>query len=268
MKEKRKGDFMFEKVETLYFSPTKTTEQVITTLSHAFDKPVRKINITSKTNREKSYKFDSTNLTIIGVPVYAGRIPKIMETYFKTLEGNNTPTVIIAVYGNRDYDDALLEMRDILNKQNFNVIAAGAFIGQHSYTRQVGNNRPDAKDLEVVMAFAEDIFEKLKDDTKNHPLLPVKGNHPYKERKSGEVFAPKTSNMCIHCGLCATDCPVQVIDHDDVTKIDAEHCLHCCRCIQVCPTQAKKFEHPFIKGLVNQLIDNCGDIRKEPELFI
>lgn len=258
---------MFEKVQAMYFSPTKTTEQVVTTLSHQFDKPIRKLNITSKTNREKAYEFNSKNLAIIGVPVYAGRIPKIMENYFKTLDGNNTPTVIIALYGNRDYDDALLEMRDILNDQNFNVIAAGAFIGQHSYTRKVANNRPDAKDLEVVASFAQDILEKLKNDS-NESLLAVKGKHPYRERKSCEIFAPETSNMCIHCGLCATDCPVQVIDYDDVSNIDAENCLHCCRCIQVCPTQAKKFDHPFIKGLVNQLINNCGDIRKEPELFL
>jgi ferredoxin len=258
---------MFEKVEALYFSPTKTTEQVVTTLSHGFDKPVRKTNLTSKSNREKQYTFNSKNLAIIGVPVYAGRIPKIMETYFKTLDGNNTPTVIIALYGNRDYDDALLEMRNVLNEQNFNVIAAGAFIGQHSYTRKVGNNRPDAKDLEVVRGFAKDILEKLKKNEQDE-LLSVKGNYPYRERKSGEAFAPETSSMCIHCGLCATDCPVQVIDYDDVSKIDAENCLHCCRCIQICPTQAKKFDHPFIKGLVNQLINNCGDVRNEPELFL
>jgi len=258
---------MFEKVQVLFFSPTKTTEQVVTTLSHQFNKPIRKINVTSKAKREKSYQFNPTNLAIIGVPVYAGRIPKIMETYFKTLEGNNTPTVIIALYGNRDYDDALLEMRNLLNEQNFNVIAAGAFIGQHPYTNKVGSNRPDSKDLEVVMTFAKDILEKLRGQESNQ-LLHVKGNKPYRQRKKGETFAPVTSSMCIHCGLCATDCPVQVIDYDDVSQIDAENCIHCCRCIQICPTQAKKFEHPFIKGLVNQLIDNCGDVRKEPELFI
>jgi len=88
----------------------------------------------------------------------------------------------------------------------------------------------------------------------NDPLLSAKGNYPYRKRKKGEAFAPVTSNMCIHCGLCATDCPVQVIAYDDVTKINAENCLHCCRCIKVCPTQAKKLEHPFIKGLsINSL---------------
>jgi len=191
---------MFEKVDALFFSPTKTTEQVVTTLSHEFNKPVRKLNVTSKVNREKPYSFNPNNLAIIGVPVYAGRIPKIMETYFKTLEGNNIPTVIITLYGNRDYDDALLEMRDLLNDQNFNVIAAGAFIGQHSYTRKVANNRPDAKDLEVVIAFSKDILEKLRGQESNQ-LLHVKGNKPYRQRKKGETFAPVTSSMCIHCGL-------------------------------------------------------------------
>ena len=151
-KRKRKGEFYVLKSTSLYFSPTKTTEQVVTTLSHAFDQPVRKTNLTSKVNREKSYEFSASNLTIIGVPVHASHIPKIMETYFITLEDNNTSTVIITVYGNRD--------------------------------------------------------------------------------------------------------------SNDVTQIDAENCLHCCQCIQIYPTQAKKFDHPFIKGLVNQLIDHCGDVRK------
>lgn len=259
---------MFEKVQSMYFSPTKTTEQIVNALSHSFNKPVRSLNITAKKNREKTYKFNPSNLAIIGVPVYAGRIPKIIESYFKTLEGHNTPTVIIALYGNRDYDDALIEMRDLLREQNFDIIAAGAFIGQHSYTREVGTNRPDAKDLEILSDFAKAILDKLKDHSSRDEPLHVKGNYPYRERKAGETFAPTTNNRCIHCSLCAKDCPVQVINYDDVTEIEAKKCLHCCRCIQICPTEAKKFNHPFIKGLVNQLIKNCGDVRKAPELFI
>ena len=259
---------MFEKVQTFYFSPTNTTEKIVTALAHEFDQPIRKIAITSKKTREKSYSFNPSNLAIIGAPVYAGRIPPLLETFFKTLEGNNTPTVIIALYGNRDYDDALLEMRDLLSEQGFNIIAAGAFIGQHSYTRKVGTNRPDAKDLEVVMNFAQDILKKLNNNSSDDKVLQVKGNYPYKERKSGDIFAPITSNLCIHCGLCAKVCPVQAINHNDVTSINGELCIHCCKCIHVCPTDAKKFEHPFIIKLTKKLIDTCGEVRKEPELFL
>ena len=46
---------------------------------------------------------------------------------------------MIAVYGNRDYDDTLLEMKDILTERGFTVIAGLAAIAQHSidvYKRQ------------------------------------------------------------------------------------------------------------------------------------
>jgi hypothetical protein len=50
------------------------------------------------------------------VPVYKGRAPVFLTDYFSRVKGNNTAVVFIVVYGNRDYDDALLEL-DIFLKE-------------------------------------------------------------------------------------------------------------------------------------------------------
>ena len=86
----------------------------------------------------------------IAVPVYAGRVAPIALQRIRRLKGENAPVVLVAVYGNRDYEDALVELRDETTCLGFTPLAAGAFIGEHSYSRPgmpVAEGRPDANDL-------------------------------------------------------------------------------------------------------------------------
>ena len=56
----------------------------------------------------------------------------------------------MVVYGNRDYEDALLELSDRAKDWGLTPVAAGAFIGEHSYSRPslpVAEGRPDEDDL-------------------------------------------------------------------------------------------------------------------------
>ena len=43
---------------------------------------------------------------------------------------SQTPAVLVVVYGNRAYDDALLELSDIATGAGFVPLAAGAFVGE------------------------------------------------------------------------------------------------------------------------------------------
>ena len=51
------------------------------------------------------------DLLVVGMPVYSGRIPASALPALRKFRGNGTPAVVVCVYGNRDYDDALLELR-------------------------------------------------------------------------------------------------------------------------------------------------------------
>ncbi len=53
----------------------------------------------------------------------------------------------------------------------------------------------------------------------------------FSDRKGGGVIVKK--KLCIHCGQCATACPVDAIYLD---KTDEPFvCIHCGRCVEFCP---------------------------------
>ena len=52
-------------------------------------------------------------------------------------------------------------MQEVLESNGFKVIAAGAFIANHSIMRRVAAGRPDEKDIEIINKFGKNILEKI-----------------------------------------------------------------------------------------------------------
>jgi len=261
---------MDKKLNVLYFSATDGTLKVVKGVVEGIGSHFKEYNITLAENRQDAISFDADDLLIIGVPVYAGRVPEFLNDFFMNVKGNNTPAVFITVYGNRHYDDALIELKDRFEGNGFIGVAAGAFIAEHSYTSKVGTNRPDQKDLELANQFGKNIKSKLESNTELiqlHPLF-VNGNFPYKERKFSPPMTPDTSDVCISCGICAKHCPMGAINFDNFKEIDPSKCVHCCSCIKRCPVNAKSMNHEMILKITNGLIDNFSAIRNEPEFFL
>lgn len=48
----------------------------------------------------------------------------------------------------------------------------------------------------------------------------------------------KVTEVCICCGACAADCPVQCITLGDMAEIDPNACIDCGACQAVCPVEA------------------------------
>lgn len=254
------------RVQALYFSPTSTTKKAVKTIASTLSSDFINHDITLVHNRKTLPSFTNEDLLVIGVPVYAGRIPLIINDYIHSLKGNQTPVVLVGVYGNRDYDDALLELKDILSSNGFIPVAAGAFIGEHSYTNLVGTNRPDDQDVIILKAFAKDI-----DDLLNHPNidkleLKVKGNYPYKELKTRPPLGPVVSDQCTLCNACVDVCPSGALSLDQQILVDEQLCIQCCACVKTCSEQAISFKER-IGDFEKFLIANCSE-RKEPEVFL
>ena len=95
--------------------------------------------------------------------------------------------VIVAVYGNRAYEDALIEMKDVVTELGFKPVAAGAFVGEHSFANEefkIANGRPDADDLDQAAAFGKNIAEKLAGVSSSElDAIEVPGDRPYKDRR-------------------------------------------------------------------------------------
>lgn len=260
---------MNKQLSILYFSATDGTAKVVKEIGRGISNNYKEYNITQLKNRQETLLFGPDEMIIVGVPVYAGRVPGFLVDYLMKIKGNDTPAIFITVYGNRDYEDALLELKNIFESNGFNGIASGAFIAEHSNTNKVATNRPDTKDLETAFTFGNEIKDKCQryPDLSKLPQRVVKGNFPYKERPIMPSFVPSTTDDCIECGICANHCPMEAISYSNYKDIE-ESCIRCCSCIKRCPVNAKKMEHEVFNTITNRLIDNFSSIRREPELFL
>lgn len=273
---------MNKKINTLYFSATGTTERIVTGIAEKIAEnyggkiTVSNIDVTLPEARKKIFSFNKDDLVIAGIPVYAGRVPNVLLKFLNTISGNGATAVAVVLYGNRDYDDALIEFKDILESNGFNVIAGGAFIGEHSFSTTLGADRPDEQDMAAAGDFAARIYAKTKTPGKISAVA-VRGNKPYREyyrlkdQKGNSIsilkVTPKTSSDCIDCKLCAEVCPMGSIDPDDVSKMTGI-CIKCCACIKKCPVGAKYFDDENYLWHKHELEVKFAGTRREPECFL
>lgn len=268
------------RIWAMYFSPTGTTQQVVREVSENLAKlingDISEINFTLPKEREKEYIFSEDDLVVFGTPVIAGRVPNVLLKFLDTIKGFGALTVPIVVYGNRNYDDALIELRNILKKDGFEIIAASAFIGEHSFSNILAAGRPDEEDLKVAKNFARAIARKLKSEKLDEEAITLegevllKGYYQPHDRKGNPVdirkVKPKTNDNCNNCGICAEVCPMGSINTENVYEIKGI-CIKCGACIKKCPQGAKYYDdsnYLYHKAELEEQFKR----RAIPELFV
>lgn len=207
------------------------------------------------------------DIAIVGVPVYGGHVPPIVMKSLANLHGNGSLAVAVAVYGNREFDDALVELTAALQKQGFTVVGASAFIGQHSIFPSVATGRPDAGDVAKALDFARRCKERIASGT--YPAIAVKGKNPDAPAfaPSGGPLRPTVDESCTVCGECVAVCPVRCLSIQD-GKLEKEEtkCFACAACIAACPTGAQAFRGEAYEQRAAMFAKAFG-ARKEPEFF-
>jgi len=261
-----------EKLKLLYFSPTGTTKQIVEAVAEGIPRRKTRIDLTPPTAETIKQQFSDKELVILGVPVYGGRVPPTAAKRIRNLQGNRTPTTLIVVYGNRAYEDALIELKDITVELGFKPIAGAAFIGEHSFSTEetpIAMGRPDTQDLKKAETFGEEIWRKLKKITEDTPDLKVPGNRPYRKRwNPEEIVSPETDETrCIKCGTCVEVCPVSAVKVKTIVETQKESCILCNACVKSCPTGARTMTAPHIRKIASWLHADYSE-RKEPETYL
>ena len=214
-------------IYAIYFSPTGGTEKIVTFIAEQFG-VYQSIDLCEKTS-DLTNDFSEEDLCIIGVPSFGGRVPAIALERIKALSGNNATAILITVYGNRAYEDTLIELEDALIEKNFTCQAAIAAIAEHSIMHQFATGRPDQNDLTVLTDFVRKIKEKDNNSIKSdHLPVHVPGNRPYREYGTIPLI-PGASHTCGSCGLCAAKCPSGAIPSDNPKQTDKDKCISCMR---------------------------------------
>ncbi|MHC1723879.1 MAG: EFR1 family ferrodoxin [Aminipila sp.] len=263
-----------ELLKLVYFSPTRTTEAIIQGVARGMNQSaVELIDITKPAVRKQQLQTSENELLVIAVPVYMGRIPALLSEWLNSIKAHNTPVVCIVVYGNRAYDDALLELKNILIKSGCIPIAGAAYIGEHSFSSSelsCAKGRPDVSDLNHAELFGQKIIEKLQSvlSVDCLPDINIPGNYPYGgATELWKIDFISISNSCTQCGICAAGCPVGAVDSANSRLIDIKKCILCCACIKHCPQNARTMKPGLMKDAAIRVNEKFKE-RKEPIFFL
>lgn len=261
------------RVVKIYFSPTGNTKKVVDAVATSIDpysKNTVDLDITLQSNRTGfSYAAQPQDLVIFGMPVYAGRIPNLLLPFVKSVTGGSeisqakVKAIPVVTYGGRNYDDALIELADILENNGFDVVAAGAFIAEHSFSNKICNALPDNDSLTFaaklgVIALGKGTVASNRDYEEYRRNEIFVGKKSIKGRSEGErvyyrpAYAdgspinmlkvkPLTKENCSRCGLCAGRCPMGSISAENPAMVTGP-CIKCNRCVRECPEGAKYFD--------------------------
>ena len=272
-------------VWSVWFSATGTTKKVVTAVADAMAAdlglPRKDFSFNLPADRADGLSFGPEDLVVFGVPVYAGRVPNLLLPYVRDqVKGNGALAVPVVLYGNRNFDDGLMELRNVLRDNGFHPVAAGAFVGEHAFSKILGAGRPDGEDMALALGLAHKAADKVK-GLAEPPAQPVEveGCDPirpyYTPRdRHGEPIKdflkakPVTDpDKCVRCGLCARLCPMGSIDPADVSSVTGK-CIKCCACVKNCPTGAKYFDHEGYLYHQHELEDQYAGRRAPSKIFL
>ena len=243
----------------IIFSPTGGTEKVAHILGEHWSENTVKIDLSDAKTDFTKCVIDKEDQVLIAMPSFGGRAPAVAIQRLRKIAGNGAKCTLVCVYGNRAYEDTLVEMEDAAKESGFQVVAAVAAVAEHSIMPQYAAGRPDASDKKQLEQFAERIAGKTE------AVVSIPGNRPYK-KAGGAGLVPKVGKSCTKCGLCAENCPVQAIDPASFTA-DAKKCISCMRCVKQCPEKARNVNGAMV-SIAAMVIKKACSVRKENELYI
>lgn len=251
-------------IYSIYFSPTGGVKKVADILSSEFQVD-NYIDLSNPKFDSYHTQFQKKDICFISLPVFGGRVVPTAIERLKQMNADETLAIVTVVFGNRAYDDALLEATKETEKCGFDVVAAIAAIAEHSIVRDFGAARPDTTDKKELLHYSISIKEKI---NRNGPInkLEIPGNQPYLEFKPVPL-KPKAGKSCTKCGACAEQCPVNAIPYYKPESTNNDKCISCMRCMAVCPVNARKLNRVMVSVTKQALKKLCSD-RKPNELYI
>ena len=250
-------------LRTIYFSATSTSKKVALAVSQSIATDFVVEDVTFQSLQNATFAVD--DLLCVAVPVYGGGVAPVALKRLDAIRGNNTPVVVVVVYGNRNFERAAMQMSDFLSERGFITIAAAAFVGEHSYSTEqhpIAVGRPLVEDTNDAKRFGQLVKEKLavgiapvdvatlqcpdsgEENVKAFVEF-VKGYQAEQAAKPVKLLPITDENKCVMCGVCVDVCPMEAINREDVSQVDPALCIKCCACVKECPKEAKTLNSPF-----------------------
>ena len=250
-------------LRTIYFSATGTSKKVALAISQSIATEFVVEDITFQSLQNTTYA--TNDLLCVAVPVYGGGVAPVALKRLEAIRGNNTPAVVVVVYGNRNFERAAVQMSDFLAERGFITIAVAAFVGEHSYSTEqypIAVGRPAEGDINDAKHFGQLVKEKLATGIESVDVSAlqcpdsgeenvkafvefVKGYQAEQAKNPIKLLPITDEDRCVMCGVCVDVCPMGAIDRENVSVVDSTLCIKCCACVKECSKEAKTLNSPF-----------------------
>ena len=255
-----------ERLHLLSFRPCGGTAEVNRALARDVDAELFLHDRTTPAARKEPLIFGPEDAVFMAFPVYGGRMPRNIDEVFRHIEGRGAGCALVAVYGNREFEGALLDLFAAAVKKGFRPVAAVAAVAQHSLAPMVAHGRPDAGDREQLAAFGLRIMAALRAGA---ALSKAPGAWPeWKLPKGASLFPVTNREKCVACGQCASVCPAGAIPVDDPAVTDMEKCIVCAACAKYCPTGARQMGTAESREKLAHHLETVASRRREPEFWL
>lgn len=263
------------------FSPTGGSSKIL----HGIVKGIKDVYNSDIVYRDLTFQSvggivpDVDDIVIVAAPVYGGKIAPIIKRRLDGIKGNNAKCIVVAVYGNRAFENAVVDFASFMSGCGFRICGAAAFIGEHSYSTAdtpIAPGRPDRHDMIEARAFGGEIASKIKAGQLREVNAASLSDQPssaeamvnfrnfviglqQRQALKPVSYIPQVDpSHCDDCGSCYDVCPTEAISPDRM-EADPSKCIKCCACVKICPRGARQFHSPFAKVLS----ENFG-LRKSP----
>lgn len=227
--------------------------------------------------------FHPEDVVVVSSPVYGGKIAPIAKQRMEGINGNGAKCVIVAVYGNRAFENAVADFSDFMTAHGFRVCGAAAFVGEHSYSTPstpIAHGRPDAQDIADAHRLGNEIGSRISSgefnlvdaaslEDEHTPETSITNFRDFimkyrqQQARLPEVYLPEVDlSLCDDCGSCHDACPTEAISSESHAA-DPDRCIKCCACVKICPQNARKLHTPFAK-----ILSENFNIRKSPRWLL
>lgn len=259
-------------VYTVMFSPTGTSRKVAQAVAAGIAHEVPGVACTAI---DLTTDYDCISIIeledavcVVAAPVYGGLLPPLAVDRLRRIVGTRSVALPVVVYGNRDYEDALMQLGIVLTNGGFGIAAGATFVGEHSYSRPeypIAAGRPDAADLDKAEAFGRRAAQLIAASTAEPSLMRTQlpGNNPVKTLPQPTHQIPVVNDKCNTCLKCISICPTAaIVLADSGIRADFFDCIKCCACVKQCPQGALTFDTPY-----SAMLSAKCTVRREPEIF-
>lgn len=230
----------------LYFSGTGNIRYAAQRISEISGDEVVSVNCRLK-EQDYSAVHSEKALVFVG-PVYAGRLPRVMEEYIRKVRFTGTKQAYFIATCAQTPWHTVKYVEKLCREKNFALLGFNSIVMPQGYVAG-GGTQPEEISRKILQE-AEPRITEIAEAIRDKQML--RKEQPGKALMS-EVLNPvmyslmisakgfTATEQCTGCGKCEARCPLNNVTLTDGKPLWGNNCTHCMACIAGCPAEAIKY---------------------------